>query len=61
VDAADEDGWTALHFAAQNQDERIIDTLVSAGANKALKDGEGKLACERYSGWDKRIHKLLKP
>ena len=41
VNLQDDDGWTALHFAAQNFNEEIIKLLLDNGANPNLKDTYG--------------------
>ena len=33
IDAVDEDGWTALHFAAEKGDMDEVERLLAAGAN----------------------------
>jgi len=46
VNATDNKGRTALHYAAQNSDEIIASLLIKRGANKHLQDGNGVLAVE---------------
>ena len=46
VDAADENGWTALHIACHQKFERSVDVLVAAGANVNLKNSAGHAACQ---------------
>jgi len=46
VNATDNIGRTALHYAAQNSDEIIVGILIERGANKTIQDGNGVLALE---------------
>ena len=46
VDATDNIGRTALHYAAQNSDEIIVGLLIERGANRGIRDGNGVLALE---------------
>jgi hypothetical protein len=46
VNATDNIGRTALHFAAQNTDEIIVRLLVDRGAKKGTQDGNGVFALE---------------
>ena len=41
IDAQDDDGWTALHFAAQGGHRLIIDELLRRGANLHLVNSHG--------------------
>lgn len=38
------DGWTALHFAARNNNVEVVNMLLAAGANAAIKTGDGRTA-----------------
>merc|ERR1711976_1141786 len=44
VNALEEDGWTALHFAAKEQDLEISRCLLACRANQGLKTSDGKTA-----------------
>lgn len=44
VDAKDDDGMTALIFAARNSGAETVSTLIEAGANVHIKDNNGKTA-----------------
>ena len=46
VNATDNKGRTALHYAAQNSDEIIVSLLIKRGAKKWIQDGNGVLALE---------------
>jgi len=46
VNATDNIGRTALHYAAQNSDEIIVGILIKRGANKSIQDRNGVLALE---------------
>jgi len=46
VNATDNVGRTALHYAAQNSDVIIVGILIKRGANKRIPDGNGVLALE---------------
>ncbi len=37
-------GWTPLHYAAANGQDRVYKELLSAGANPGLRDGQGRTA-----------------
>lgn len=39
--AADSDGWTPLHYAAERDDVECIAALLAAGADMSIKDNEG--------------------
>ena len=41
VNHQDDDGWTALHFAAQNRHLKIVDLLLKSGANPNLTNSHG--------------------
>ena len=47
VDAVNNDGNTALHEAARNGEIQVVEALLNAGADKALKGYEGKTALEK--------------
>ena len=63
VDSQDEDGWTALMFAACAGYPSSVAALLDAGANASLKNKEGAsahdLAQER--GYDDVIRALVEP
>ena len=46
VNATDNIGRTALHYAAENSDEIIVGILIKSGAKKSIQDGNGLLAIE---------------
>ena len=46
IDAADDNGWTALHIACHCNFEKSVDVLVAAGANVNLKNSAGDAACQ---------------
>ena len=46
VDAADDNGWTALHIACHQQFGASVAALVAAGANVNLKNSAGDAACQ---------------
>lgn len=41
---SENDGWTALHFAASGGFEEIVDLLLKANINPAIKNVAGKVA-----------------
>jgi uncharacterized protein len=41
VDAQDDNGWTALHFAAQDRHSKIVEELLRRGANLKLVNSHG--------------------
>jgi ankyrin repeat protein len=41
ADAKDDNGWTALHFAAQERRIEIVSVLLNRGANPNLHDAHG--------------------
>ena len=46
IDAADDNGWTALHIACHQKFEKSVDVLVAAGANVNIKNSAGHAACQ---------------
>ena len=46
VDAADDNGWTALHIACHQKFAATVAVLVAAGANVNLKNSAGDAACQ---------------
>ena len=40
-------GWTALHYAGQNNKPGVMALLLAAGANKDLRNSKGKTALDR--------------
>ena len=46
VDAVDNDGWTALHLAANEGKIQVVEALLNAGADKAVKKKNGKTALD---------------
>lgn len=44
-------GFTAMHLAARRDDTELIDVLLKAGANPALRDQLGRTPAELYSEW----------
>ena len=46
VDAVTYDGWTALHWAASNGKIQVVEALLNAGADKAVKDKYGETALD---------------
>jgi ankyrin repeat protein len=59
VNVQDEDGWTALHWAASLGDVEIARMLIDAGAIKDIPNYEGKLPYDLAD--NKELKKLLKP
>lgn len=57
VNGQGEDGYTALHAAAFNDDEELIRLLLQRGANPAVKGAEGKQAADLVH--DERLRSLL--
>lgn len=61
---ADRKGWTALHFAAQNNDAETADLLLKNGASPENRDHFGNTPLFRavfsYRGYDDCISVLLK-
>ena len=41
VDAVNDYGWTALHYAAYNGKIQVVEALLNAGADKAVKAPRG--------------------
>jgi uncharacterized protein len=41
IDAQDDNGWTALHFAAQDRHSKLVDELLKRGANPNLVNSHG--------------------
>jgi ankyrin repeat protein len=41
LDAQDKNGWTALHFAAQEGDAEVVELLIAAGASLNVRDKYG--------------------
>lgn len=56
IDASDSNGWTALHFAADNGERRIMRILLERGADTIKKNDDGDTAlsmvCKRLDGED---------
>jgi len=50
VNARTEDGWTALHFAAQNSRREIAELLIANGAEVNAKDKDGRTPIDFASG-----------
>ena len=46
LNATDEDGWTALHFAAMANAENSVKALLKAGAKSDLKNSDGEVAAD---------------
>merc|ERR1712046_13322 len=46
IDSVDEDGMTALHFAASAGEREVCDILIKCGADKELRDDEDVTAQE---------------
>ena len=44
-------GFTAMHLAARRDDTELIDVLLKAGANPALRDRLGRTPAELYTEW----------
>ncbi|KAF8531950.1 hypothetical protein BDD12DRAFT_902622 [Trichophaea hybrida] len=42
--AKDRSGWTALHYAVENEDEAMVRLLVEQGADKTIKDNRNEAA-----------------
>ena len=42
VNLADKRGWTPLHHASRNGQVEVITALLAAGADKTIKDKDGK-------------------
>ena len=54
LDTVDGYGWTALAYAAMNNDAEVAKVLLSAGANPSILDNEGNSAemlANRYEAW----------
>lgn len=41
---SENDGWTALHFAASSGNDEIVDILLKANINPGIKTVDGRLA-----------------
>ncbi|MCY4586920.1 MAG: ankyrin repeat domain-containing protein [Bryobacterales bacterium] len=50
VNARQHGGWTALHAAAMNGDQAMVDALLEAGADAGLKSDDGKTAADMAVG-----------
>ncbi len=46
VNAQQHGGWTALHAAAMNGDDAMVNALLKAGADAGCKSGDGKTAAD---------------
>ena len=46
VDAVGNNGWTALHLAAYHGYIQVVEALLNAGADKAVKDKNGRTALD---------------
>ena len=46
LNSQDNEGMTALHFAALNNSYRVARNLILRGANKSLKDKQGRSPCD---------------
>jgi hypothetical protein len=45
VDAQNDEGWAAIHFAAKNGRKDVLEKLLARGASATLKCGDGEGAC----------------
>ena len=50
VNARQRGGWTALHAAAMNGDQAMVDALLEAGADAGLESDDGKTASDMAAG-----------
>ena len=50
VNARQHGGWTALHAAAMNGDQAMLDALLEAGADAGLKSDDGRTAADMAAG-----------
>ena len=50
VNSRQHGGWTALHAAAMNGDQAMVDALLEAGADAGLKSDDGKTAADMAAG-----------
>ena len=41
VNAQDENGWTALHYAVRDDHLDVVDLLLAAGADRSIKNDKG--------------------
>lgn len=50
INARQHGGWTALHAAAMNGDQAMLDALLDAGADAGLKSDDGRTAADMAAG-----------
>lgn len=57
VNAAANDGWTALHLASRNNNDLVATLLLNNGANIELRDSDGRTAFEDGADEKGKINK----
>lgn len=59
VNAADEDGDTALHWLAMHRNISACRLLLSAGADAAIRNHEGQTPADKAKHWDDYKQELV--
>ena len=59
INAADEEGWTPLHYTALENKPEVAKVLLANGAQVNVRDKDGKTALAFARSWDHREMEAL--